>query len=223
MYRATILFAHLIFILAPVLLGWGVTDLPAFFREPVRALFLAAIFLGSLTVLLLRIDLNPLRTGSRASRTESATLLALAAVSIALLWFLPYADRHHIAAIGQSLSSPARWLGLILTCAGGIIRLLALRQLGQHFSAYVTLQPDHRLVQTGIYSVIRHPLYLSLLLAGPGVALVFASQLVWPILAAAVLFTADRIRVEEALLDKAFPADFLAYHDQTSALLPFVF
>jgi protein-S-isoprenylcysteine O-methyltransferase Ste14 len=223
MYRATILFAHLIFILTPILLGWGVADLPAFFRDPVRSLFLVAIVLGSLAVLLLGIDLSPLRTGSRASRTESATLFALAAISIALLWFLPYADRHHIAVISQSLGFPARWLGLILTCAGGIIRLLALRQLGQHFSAYVTLQPDHRLVQTGIYRWVRHPLYLSLLLAGPGVALIFASQLLWPILAVALLFISKRINQEDKLLQHTFPHQFATYRQKTPRLLPFLF
>ena len=106
---------------------------------------------------------------------------------------------------------------------GGAIRVLALRRLGEQFSAYVTLQPGHRLVEEGIYARIRHPLYLSLVLAGPGVALVFRSQLVWPILCVAVLFVAERIRREEALLASHFGASFSRYRARTWALLPHVY
>jgi protein-S-isoprenylcysteine O-methyltransferase Ste14 len=217
MHRAATLFAHLVFILTPILLGWGLTDLPAFFREPVRTLLLVAISLGSLSILLLRIDLNPLRTSEFPPCGQTLALTSMAVASVALLWFLPFADRRQILAI----SIPTlRWVGLALCCLGGAIRILALRQLGPQFSAYVTLQPDHRLVQSGIYSVVRHPLYLSLLLAGPGLALVFASQLVWPILIATLMFVRSRVHAEDALLAQAFAPEFDAYRASTPALLP---
>jgi len=224
---ALILAAHLIAILAPIFLGWGLSDLPAFFAQPARAGLILLIAVGAIAVLILRIDLDPLRTGTPATTVESRTLLALTACSILLLAFLPYADRHHIltiegAAGQQHLQNALPWLGVLLCAVAGLVRILALRELGNHFSAYVTLQPSHQLIQTGVYSVIRHPLYLSLLLAGPGVALIFASHLVWPIAAAAAVFTADRIRLEEILLAQAFPSAFPAYRDSTSALLPFI-
>ena len=107
--------------------------------------------------------------------------------------------------------------------AGGAIRILALRRLGQQFSAYVTLQPEHRLVEEGIYAWIRHPLYLSLLFAGPGVALLFRSELAWPILLVALLFVANRIRSEETLLASHFGVAFSRYRARTWALLPRIY
>jgi protein-S-isoprenylcysteine O-methyltransferase Ste14 len=217
--RCTILLTHVLSALVPMAVGWGVSDLPQFFAEPARAALVAAICAGAGAILILRIDLDPLRAGAANTRKESWVLAAMAAASVVLLAFLPYADRNHLF---QIPSEAARWFGLLLCCAGGVIRILALRQLGAQFSAYVTLQPDHQLIQTGIYSHIRHPLYLSLLLAGPGVAVVFSSQLVWPILAMTIAFITNRIKAEETLLAKTFPDSFPVYRDRTSALLPFV-
>jgi protein-S-isoprenylcysteine O-methyltransferase Ste14 len=215
--RTLTLLVHLAAALAPMALGWGVGDLPQFFANPARAGLVAAVCAGALEILILRIDLNPLRANPAKARIESWMLATMAAASILLLAFLPYADHHHILEIS---GAAARWLGLILCATGGVIRILALRQLGPQFSAYVTLQPEHQLVQSGIYARIRHPLYLSLLLAGPGVALVFASKLVWPILTVTVFFVANRIDLEEALLAEHFGEQFDGYRRSSSTLLP---
>jgi protein-S-isoprenylcysteine O-methyltransferase Ste14 len=219
--RSLILAAHLIAILTPIFLGWGPNDFCGFLDEPARASLLALMAFGAAAILILRIDLNPLRTGDPATIKEAQTLLFLTACSIALLAFLSYADRHNILTIRRTgLRGELRWLGVALCATAGIVRILALRELGNQFSAYVTLQPDHELIQTGIYSVVRHPLYLSLLLAGPGVALIFASQLVWPILATAAIFTVDRIAREEALLKNTFGSSFELYRASSRAIIP---
>jgi protein-S-isoprenylcysteine O-methyltransferase Ste14 len=215
--RSAILLAHLLAALAPMALGCCVGGLPEFFTDPARAALVAAICTGAVAIFILQIDLNPLRTGATNTRKESRTLAAMAVASLLLLAFLPYADRHHLLEIP---SQAVRWFGLLLCCAGGVIRILALRQLGPQFSAYATLQAHHQLIQSGIYSRIRHPLYLSLLFAGPGVALVFASQLVWPILAVTVWFVANRIKLEETLLAQHFGQQFHSYRLRSRLLLP---
>ena len=102
------------------------------------------------------------------------------------------------------------------------MRLLALKALGKHFSAYVTLQTDHRLVRHGIYASIRHPLYLSLILAPTGIALVFDSFLAAPILALAITFVVDRMRKEEHLLAAHFGLEFDDYRHRSWKLVPLV-
>jgi protein-S-isoprenylcysteine O-methyltransferase Ste14 len=104
-----------------------------------------------------------------------------------------------------------------------IIRVAALRALGKNFSAYVTLQPNHRLVQDGIYAWIRHPLYLSLLLIPAGIALVFASLLAAPILILAVAFVFERTRREDRLLASRFGTEFDDYRRRARRLIPLVF
>jgi protein-S-isoprenylcysteine O-methyltransferase Ste14 len=220
MRRVFILSMHLFAILVPMALGWGFDDLSAFAANPVRAGLIILIVFGAAAVLWLRIDLDPLRVGAPATAIETQTLLALTACAIGLIAFLAYADRRHILTTANAALPWVRWAGLGLCAAGGTVRILALRQLGPQFSAYVTLQPQHQLVQSGIYSMIRHPLYLSLLLAGPGVALVFASQLVWPISLVAVIFTMNRIQLEERLLSKHFGGQFENYRGRSRKLLP---
>ncbi len=188
-----------------ILFGWGFDDLPAFFANPARAALAALVVIAALAAVLLRLDLHPLRRGSSGVGTQAAQLAVLLMLSLALLWFLPFADRRRLLTLRHE---SWRYVGLVFCSIGVAARLLALKTLGPHFSAYVTLQPNHRLVQSGIYARIRHPLYLSLLLLPTGIALVFASQLAWPILALAAIFVFDRMQSEERLLAGRFAAEF---------------
>ena len=63
----------------------------------------------------------------------------------------------------------------------------------------------------------------ALLLAGPGLTLVFRSQLVWPVLLGALLFVANRIAREEALLASHFGSRFRGYRARTWALVPLLY
>jgi protein-S-isoprenylcysteine O-methyltransferase Ste14 len=218
--RIAILLLHVIAVLLPMLLGWGMYDWRGFLAEPARAALFAAILAGAVMLLLLKMDLNPLRNGHESDSAQGKLLLMLLIASLGLLVWLSRADRVGIAVFHSAL---VRWLGLGMCVIGAAIRVLALRRLGPQFSAYVTLQHRHRLIKRGIYGRIRHPLYLSLLLAGPGVALVFRSHLVWPILFVALVFIVDRIRREEALLASHFGASFSRYRARTWALLPRIY
>jgi protein-S-isoprenylcysteine O-methyltransferase Ste14 len=202
-----------------VLLGWGFDDLPAFFSNPARSGLAAVLLGGLLTAIVSGLDFNPLRRGSAPLGRQSVQLGILLLLSLVLLWFLPFADRRKILTLKQGYW---RYLGLLLLGIGVTVRLLAFKTLGEYFSAYVTLQPNHRLVQEGIYGSIRHPLYLSLLLAPTGFALVFANSLAAPILGLAIVFISDRIRREERLLATHFGSRFEDYRRRTWKLIPFV-
>jgi protein-S-isoprenylcysteine O-methyltransferase Ste14 len=213
-----LLFGQVSAILLVVLAGWGISDLGQFFADPARAALVAATILGAAMLFVLRLDLNPLRKGRLPVGDQTVVLLALALVSLLLLWFLPFADRRHVLIFAGP--HPIRYLGVLALLSGIAVRLLALRKLERNFSAYVTLQQEHQLVQSGIYAHIRHPLYLSLLLAAPGVALVFASLLVFPVLLLTVIFVVRRIRQEEKLLERWFGEAFLRYRSRTWAVIP---
>jgi protein-S-isoprenylcysteine O-methyltransferase Ste14 len=193
--------------------------LATFFENPARTGLAGIVLVGVGAVVVFRLDVNPLRKGSTPPDSQSLQLGILLLLSLSLLWFLPFADRNRILTLGGEYW---RFIGLALCCAGIIVRLLALKALGPYFSAYVTLQPDHRLVRNGIYSLIRHPLYLSLLLLPTGMALVFRSALAFPIVILATIFVSDRIRTEEQLLSARF-AEFQDYRRRVWMLVPLVF
>lgn len=202
-----------------ILLGWGFDDLSGFFRNPARSGLVAVVLSGAVASIFLNLDFRALRRGAAPVGGQNLQLGVLLLLSLSLLWFLPFADRRGILTLKHSYW---RFLGLFLCCIGVAVRLLSLKALGAYFSAYVTLQANHRLVQHGIYGSIRHPLYLSLLLAPTGVALVFASYLAVPILLLATVFVWDRIRKEERLLAANFGAEFENYQRSTWMLFPFV-
>jgi protein-S-isoprenylcysteine O-methyltransferase Ste14 len=206
----------------PILLlplaGWGWRDWRGFLSHPACTALLAVVVLAMAAVVFLRLDLQPLRKGNSPTGSQTVVLLTLAGASLFLIWFLPLADRRQILTFTRNRFWPD--LGLGLCCSGIGVRLLALMKLGRQFSAYVTLQDEHQLVQSGIYRRIRHPLYLSLLLAAPGFALIFSSLLVWPILTVTAIFVAARIRQEDRLLASRFGIEFEKYRRRVGTLLP---
>ncbi len=197
--------------------GWGWDDVSAWLIRPPLAALLLLLVVGCAAALVLKLDLHPLRHGTEPGGRESKELALLLLSSLGLLWFLPFAARR---GIWQLPGRAWPWMGVAMCAAGLAVRLFALQELGPQVSAYVTVQPGHRLVTRGIYGRIRHPLYLSLLLAPAGVALVFGSVLALPIFVLAAAFAADRIRKEERLLAGHFGEQCELYRRRTAMLVP---
>ncbi len=207
--------------LSLLLAGWGVDDVGGFVAHPARAGLLAVGLLGTVTALVLRLDLQVFRKGKRPVGRQRWLLAGLMVIGLSLGWFLPYGDRRGLLIFAGA--DALRYLGLALYAGGNLLALVALRALGKQYSGYVTLQEDHQLVQTGIYGVIRHPIYLRAILVMLGLPLVFRSWLALPALALGAVFAAARIRQEEKLLAEQFGAEFEAYRRRTWRLLPFVY
>ena len=200
--------------------GWGFGQLPAFFSSRARVGLLILAVIGAIAAAILHLELHPLRRGNASLAKQRVELAVLWVLSLALLWFLPFADRRGVL----TLSSDAwRYAGLLFCSVGVAVRLFAMKALGAQFSAYVTLQSNHRLIREGIYRYVRHPLYLSLLLIPAGIALVFSSSLALPIFIVSVVFVVDRIRREDHLLAAHFGREFEDYRRQTPNLLPIIF
>ena len=122
---------------------------------------------------------------------------------------------------------PVPWLfgvALSFLVVGLIIRWTAILTLGRFFSTSVAIRQDHRLVQTGLYRLVRHPSYTGLLLLFLGMALSFGNWLSFIVIVipflAALLY---RIQVEESSLAEALGQDYVAYCRSTKRLLPGIY
>jgi protein-S-isoprenylcysteine O-methyltransferase Ste14 len=104
------------------------------------------------------------------------------------------------------------YVGLILATVTLPLWVIARRQLGDAFSA----RPEaRRLVTQGMYSKIRHPIYIFGCLAYLGSLLALQ---VWPILAVWLALTPIefvRARREDRVLAEAFGAEYATYRRQT--------
>lgn len=118
---------------------------------------------------------------------------------------------------------PLRWAGCALIAGGLALRLWAIRVLDRWFTVHVTIQADHRLIRRGPYRWLRHPSYTGALLAFYGLALGLGNGLSLLAIVPPVTWAfLRRIRVEEALLLRAFPIEYPHYAARSWRLLPFV-
>ena len=192
--------------------GWT-----AFFSEPPLIALTVAFF--ALTFASFFTNAN-LSSGEREDRKNRWVITAFSILGILGAFLAPYTDQKDFWTIdGETV----RWIGVGVFLLGGIVRLWPVFVLGRRFSGLVAIQPGHTLVTTGIYSVIRHPSYLGLLINPIGWALAFRS-VVGLILAALMLIpTIARIRSEEALLLSQFGSEYEAFRARTWRLIPGIY
>ncbi len=113
-----------------------------------------------------------------------------------------------------------QWAGVALTSIGVAVAIWARRTLGEYWSARVTLKEEHRLIRSGPYRFVRHPIYTGMFLAAAGTAL-FVGE--WRgVLANVLIFIAHSRKAlrEEKMLLVEFGEEYNAYRRSTGFLFP---
>ena len=122
---------------------------------------------------------------------------------------------------GTAVHAAAVGCGVALVLLGSAIRIAAIRTLGQAFTASVRVEPDHRLVQHGLYRQLRHPSYLGALLALLGVPVLFSAWWATGLTLLTMSFAyTRRIRLEERALLERHGAAYRDYRARTARLVP---
>jgi protein-S-isoprenylcysteine O-methyltransferase Ste14 len=113
--------------------------------------------------------------------------------------------------------------GLALCILGLSLAIWSRNTLGRNWSSLVVLKQGHELVDRGPYRFVRHPIYSAILLMGVGTAVAFGRLGCW--IGILPLFWGFwlKLRQEEALMTRQFPAEYPAYMKRVKALVPFVF
>jgi protein-S-isoprenylcysteine O-methyltransferase Ste14 len=106
-----------------------------------------------------------------------------------------------------------------LILVGSAAAIFALMRLGRSFSV---MAEARRLVTSGIYRVVRHPLYLAEEIATIGIVIQFLSYWTGLLLAVQIAFQLRRMRNEEVVLGEIFP-EYAAYKVRTARLIPGIY
>jgi protein-S-isoprenylcysteine O-methyltransferase Ste14 len=161
-----------------------------------------------------------LGSGVREDRSNRWVIAALGVLGLIDAYLPAYTDRIDFLTFG---GEGVRWVGLLLYTAGGVLRIAPVFVLGRRFSGLVAIQPEHRLVTSGLYGVIRHPSYLGLFVLALGWGLAFRSGVGVVIAALMLIVVLARIDAEERLLSENFGAEYDAYRARTWRLVPYVY
>jgi protein-S-isoprenylcysteine O-methyltransferase Ste14 len=196
-------------------LGWG--GFGAFFSHP--ALVVLVIATLAMTVAAL-FSAGNLSAGEREDRGNRWVIVALGVLGLLSAYLPAYTDRKEFWVLD---GDAVRWIGVALFAVGGAVRLWPVFVLGRRFSGLVAIQPGHALVTGGIYSVIRNPSYLGLLVLSLGWALAFRSGVGVLLALLNIPPIVARIRSEEKLLRAHFGEEYEAYCARTWRLIPGVY
>ena len=195
-----------------VLGGWK-----AYFGHPA----LIALTLATLGMMMVAPFSNVnLSSGEKEDRANRWVFTAFGLIALASAIVPPYTDRIGLWTIDGETT---RWMGVILYVLGGALRLWPVFVLGSRFSGLVAVQSGHTLETHGVYSFVRNPSYLGMLINMLGWGLSFRG---WAGIAVALLMLVPlipRMHSEERLLRAHFGAEYDAYFARTWRLVPGIY
>jgi protein-S-isoprenylcysteine O-methyltransferase Ste14 len=121
-----------------------------------------------------------------------------------------------------ALAVLANPLGLALVAAGGLIAAAAALKLGSNLTPLPHPKDGGTLVDTGLYGLVRHPIYCGLIFAAFGWALFVQGWLTLAWAGVLLVFFDIKSRREEAWLLARFPA-YADYRRRVRKLIPFIY
>jgi protein-S-isoprenylcysteine O-methyltransferase Ste14 len=141
--------------------------------------------------------------------------MLLVAIAYSMLWQSKFWER--------SLDGWRIALSVLFFLLAALLSWTAKRALGRQWRIDAGLNPDHELVISGPYRVIRHPIYTSMLCVLLGTGVIVTP---WWLLSLALLVflagTEIRVQIEDRLLSSHFGNRFREYQHSVPAYLPFV-
>jgi protein-S-isoprenylcysteine O-methyltransferase Ste14 len=122
---------------------------------------------------------------------------------------------------GPAWGGGLRYVGMLFVSAAVVVAVLAAVGLGSSLTALPQPRDGGCLRTDGVYGVVRHPMYLSVLSGVLGWALMTSPRVLLPFAALAVVLDLKR-QVEEQLLADAYP-EYPAYRMRVRwALIPYL-
>ena len=113
-----------------------------------------------------------------------------------------------------------QWLGIIVAISPIFFLIWVHRHLDTQWSIALELQEGHRLITSGPYTRIRHPMYLGVFVYTIGLILISSDLLVSIFFAFTIWVNYRRIPEEEQMMIDEFGEEYLEYMKRSGKLLP---
>ena len=107
---------------------------------------------------------------------------------------------------------------------GLLIRIQSILTLKQYFTYSVAQTEDHKLIETGLYKIIRHPGYLGQLIIFAGISISLSNWLsVLLMMIPVTIGYIYRIKVEERFMIEQMGESYLNYQERTKRIIPMIY
>jgi protein-S-isoprenylcysteine O-methyltransferase Ste14 len=154
-------------------------------------------------------------------RRESALL----AIALLGLFVIPavYVLTGFPAAFDRPFIPAIAWLGMLPMATALWLFRRSHADLGRNWSISLEVREHHALVKSGVYRLVRHPMYSSFFLLGVAQILLVANWFAGlaGVVGAGILFV-FRVRREEQMMLESFGDDYRSYMAHTKRIIPWV-
>ena len=119
--------------------------------------------------------------------------------------------------------SNLEWLGYLFFLVGILLRIFAIRVLGDLYDPGIVIKAHHYMVQRGPYRVLRHPLHLGTVLEITGLAFFAPLWLALPAGVASLILCLSLNRTEDCAHAQQLGDEFKVYYLKTWDLVDLIF
>ncbi len=133
-----------------------------------------------------------------------------------------------LIALAPQVSFPwiATWIsvlfGLLFLISGLALLFASVLNLGKNLTPFPRPIPNGQLVTTGLYSLVRHPMYFSVILVCLGFSLLTMNPIRLGLTGLIFVFLDAKSRQEETWLKQQYPK-YIDYQKRTKKLIPWIY
>jgi protein-S-isoprenylcysteine O-methyltransferase Ste14 len=113
-----------------------------------------------------------------------------------------------------------QWSGIVMALVPIFFLIWVHRHLDRQWSIALEIQEEHKLITTGPYRHVRHPMYLGIFIYTMGLMMISLDVLVILLFAFSIWVNYRRIPREEEMLIEEFGEEYLEYIKRSGRLLP---
>jgi protein-S-isoprenylcysteine O-methyltransferase Ste14/rhodanese-related sulfurtransferase len=113
-------------------------------------------------------------------------------------------------------------IGAVIGLGGLALGLLSFKALGRNFRVFGAPRRSGTLITSGIYTYIRHPMYIGTIMAVGGYVLAFGSLIAMPLWLGVTIFYLVKTVKEERLLTDKYP-EYEEYCKHTWKFIPYIY
>jgi protein-S-isoprenylcysteine O-methyltransferase Ste14 len=185
--------------------------------------YLPALIIASLSALtiLTSVALKFISYSKDARSTEKQTLVSTFSMIIVLLPIVPLVTNSiGVITVSKPLGAFFFIMGLLLIFHSAATNIIARITIGHFWSDHIVVHEQHTVIDKGVFAMVRHPMYSSLIFYNLGLAFIFMNYII--LFINLVLFTPMmiyRAKQEESQILKV-NKDYQAYVLKTPFLIP---